>query len=1313
ANLWGRITATVEPFTVGDAPEELPLRDTRLSVGPSGLLEFGFTDPDGNFDVQTASIDSVSVFLRLAGKFARIFNDDLRDEFGNRTTPRIDARMLPGSPTDFLWDDSNSRASEQDAYYHTLVAHAFIVQVDPSFTALDYVMPVVVDITGRDCNAFWDGFQINFMEASDRCANTARISDVVYHEYGHGITDFQYRPLAPSGAMHEAFSDYIAATMTDHPLIGNGFFGPGTSIRSVENTRRYPDDLEGEVHIDGLILAGALWDLRVALGAAKTDTLFHFARYGLSDSFDDYMLDVLVTDDDNANIYDGTPNFDAIVQAFMAHGIGDYSVQITHAPTPDTEDLDKPLTITATFLSIFPLDPTSVQLDYRIGGGEWGSAPMTATGSAIREYAVTLPQQPSGTTIEYYLSAADTQGRQTTLPENAPGATFAFSIGPDTTPPVVVLDPLPDRPLDAPGWPLRVLVTDNLDRGLAGVTLRYSRNSTSLDQALAFAPGDPPVWSAKIPVAGAALGDVLHYALTATDSASTPNVARVPSAGTLSFTVVQGFLREFDANDGGLTPTGEWEWGAPTTGPGSAFSGDRVWATVLDGPYANGSNSSLELPEVDLALWSRASLVFRSWMATEEFWDGGRVEVSTGGAGWTPLEPNGGYTWNLVDALGGPGFSGDTDGWERTEFDLSRYLGQAIRLRLRLVSDGGIVGPGWYVDDLEVVERQILSVPLRLAAESGADSQVPLRWQPPAGIDPAQPGTPLLGYSVYRSTAADLSGAVRLHDSPLATGSYTDTDVVNGTTYYYAVTAIYAEGESGHSNTSSALPFLATFAADITELQVSALDSTSQDTTITFNNLGTGFLEMNLWLGDEDDTSIDDVRIAYDVPNAVAKPRTSRRTASSRHRWRADVLSTLASGDVELRRHAPVPPSSPTSDFVLLYTDASEPGLTPDLADVLAKEQTGSLFLKLTGYAPWGNILADFSIIVGLDTDADRFTGDTEGSDFYVVMGAFAAQQVGVPAFVATTSQEIVGIPHHMVFPLNADFLEVGFPLFFVGSPKRVFMSVVALQNDFETPIDLAPNPRSIQTWLGPSTLHVSVPAGEPTPLGLTFFDVLPPDVYRGSLFLETNDPTSPHVTIPVTYLFGVTPVEIFDIAAVQEGGDVVLRWRTAREEDVAAFRIFRSRDGGPTVALRPDVAPRVDRSYRFRDSSPQPGHHAYRIAEVAADGEVVLHGGVELDVVRVVPRHTFLGPNVPNPFNPSTTLRYGLERLAPVRLAIFDARGRLVRTLVDTPSAPAGFYSLTWDGQDDRGRRAASGTYHARLEVGGRVYGHRLTLLK
>jgi hypothetical protein len=68
-----------------------------------------------------------------------------------------------------------------------------------------------------------------------------------------------------------------------------------------------------------------------------------------------------------------------------------------------------------------------------------------------------------------------------------------------------------------------------------------------------------------------------------------------------------------------------------------------------------------------------------------------------------------------------------------------------------------------------------------------------------------------------------------------------------------------------------------------------------------------------------------------------------------------------------------------------------------------------------------------------------------------------------------------------------------------------------------------------------------------------------------------------------------------------------------------------------------------------------------------------------------------------PNPFNPDTNLRFSLPERQSVTLAVYDLRGRLVRTLW-SGEAHAGEHSISWSGTDDAGRLASSGMYVARL---------------
>ena len=86
--------------------------------------------------------------------------------------------------------------------------------------------------------------------------------------------------------------------------------------------------------------------------------------------------------------------------------------------------------------------------------------------------------------------------------------------------------------------------------------------------------------------------------------------------------------------------------------------------------------------------------------------------------------------------------------------------------------------------------------------------------------------------------------------------------------------------------------------------------------------------------------------------------------------------------------------------------------------------------------------------------------------------------------------------------------------------------------------------------------------------------------------------------------------------------------------------------------------------------------------------------------------------PNLPNPFNPRTLLRWEIARSGHTRISIHDSRGRWVREVVDEPLAP-GRYQWAWDGDDAQGRAVASGVYHVRMQHQGRRSARAITLLR
>ena len=93
-------------------------------------------------------------------------------------------------------------------------------------------------------------------------------------------------------------------------------------------------------------------------------------------------------------------------------------------------------------------------------------------------------------------------------------------------------------------------------------------------------------------------------------------------------------------------------------------------------------------------------------------------------------------------------------------------------------------------------------------------------------------------------------------------------------------------------------------------------------------------------------------------------------------------------------------------------------------------------------------------------------------------------------------------------------------------------------------------------------------------------------------------------------------------------------------------------------------------------------------------------------------PMAATLEGSFPNPFNPTTTLRFNLAHGGTVGLEILDTRGRHVRRLLGGEALSEGSHELLWDGRDDHGAALPSGVYYARLRVEGVAEDQAIKLL-
>lgn len=117
-------------------------------------------------------------------------------------------------------------------------------------------------------------------------------------------------------------------------------------------------------------------------------------------------------------------------------------------------------------------------------------------------------------------------------------------------------------------------------------------------------------------------------------------------------------------------------------------------------------------------------------------------------------------------------------------------------------------------------------------------------------------------------------------------------------------------------------------------------------------------------------------------------------------------------------------------------------------------------------------------------------------------------------------------------------------------------------------------------------------------------------------------------------------------------------------------------------------------------------------------DGDLLCLDDISIDVVTGIaeegnlPKVFDLAQNFPNPFNPSTTIKYQLPKRAEVSITVYNALGQIVKTLVGNSVEP-GYHQVTWDGTNQNGAKVASGIYIYRMVAGDFVKAHKLILMK
>jgi hypothetical protein len=421
-DLTGSVTGRVNEVSYCAPPQsDLGMEDLRVVVTDVGT---GYTDESGDYVIDIPDGLPHPVEFQLRGLHVNTNNQAVGE-----TDARIDVTGTPGVPLDIYWEDANSTAAERDCFYHTNRIYDYFKDLTGlTLGSFEGQTPCNVNIA-NSCNAFYVGGTINFYQEGGGCGNTGEISDVIYHEYGHGLDAFIGGFSTPE--LSEGIADIVATMMTNDSRIGRGFnlVSCNLVLRNCNNSLQYPQDLQGQSHADGRIICGFNWDVflnfqTAGISDSRRDSLAAFTLLGSPETQPEYVTQWFIEDDDDGVLNNGTPHYDELCDAAMQHGYECpeifEGVLINHTPFGDTANTTEPYEIVATIGTTVPGGMDSTTVYYSVDLGPFTAVGMTPTGNPS-QFTAEIPAQPEGSLVRYYVLGSDVEGNRATSPADAPG----------------------------------------------------------------------------------------------------------------------------------------------------------------------------------------------------------------------------------------------------------------------------------------------------------------------------------------------------------------------------------------------------------------------------------------------------------------------------------------------------------------------------------------------------------------------------------------------------------------------------------------------------------------------------------------------------------------------------------------------------------------------------------------------------------------------------------------------------------------------------------------------------------------------------
>lgn len=211
---------------------------------------------------------------------------------------------------------------------------------------------------------------------------------------------------------------------------------------------------------------------------------------------------------------------------------------------------------------------------------------------------------------------------------------------------------------------------------------------------------------------------------------------------------------------------------------------------------------------------------------------------------------------------------------------------------------------------------------------------------------------------------------------------------------------------------------------------------------------------------------------------------------------------------------------------------------------------------------------------------------------------------------------------------------------------------------------------------------------------------------YTGAAYVFEND--DPISTLLTTFY------------AETHSNQIDLFWQSAQETNIAGYHVLcgtQKLDLFERITSELIRAQGANSRYRFSHTPPDITSCQYKLEIVYLDGSTMFTEPISVNITsgittQDVPTHAVLYPNYPNPCNPHTIIPYELPVTNWIKIRIFDATGRFIKTLIDR-QMPAGTHTVSWDGTNKFGQPVANGSYIYELRTAEHAIVRKITMLK